>query len=189
MKTYWVPSEFRYDGTQLRSLYAYLEHGVLGDSIVSWIGPCDVAFDHMVDGEDLLARAEIRGSRMVHFITEKFDCSLFAAVALQRLMASICMAVVRELSPQAEISNQLVRKGDDLFFNDQKLNISIATLSPTSALIHFAVNVSNAGTPVRTLCLEDLEIEPKEFAIELMQRVAAEVNEIIQATQKVRWVR
>ena len=82
MKTHWCEDEFAYDGTQLRSLFAYLEYGHLGDSIVSWAGPCEISFDHMVDGEDLRDQSPIRGSKMLHFIVECFDTQLFGGVAL-----------------------------------------------------------------------------------------------------------
>ncbi|MEK6556365.1 MAG: DUF366 family protein, partial [Bdellovibrionota bacterium] len=44
MKQKWIEKEFKYDGTQLASLFNYLNYGIVGDSIVSWIGPCDISF-------------------------------------------------------------------------------------------------------------------------------------------------
>jgi hypothetical protein len=184
VKSKFIESEFKYDGTQLVSLYAYLQHKILGDSIVAWVGPCDVSFEHMVDGEDLLARAEIRGGQMLHFIVEKFDCTLFAAVGLQRLLTAIVKDQIVARTAQA-----LRREGDDLYLDDRKLSISIATQSPVSSLIHFAVNVTNEGTPVKTLALADLAIEPKGFAREVMTAFCNEVLSITEATRKVRWVK
>ncbi len=184
MKTYFIENEFKYDGSQLKGLFAYLNYGVLGDSIVSWVGSCEVNFSHMVDGEDLLAKSEIRGDKMVHFIVEKFDVSLFSAVGLQRLLASLVIDVLGEMSP----ANRLHRDGDDVYMGTKKLSISIATLSRNSALIHFAVNVVNEGTPVETLCLNDLSVSPITFAKKVMDRFSAEVRTITEATQKVRCV-
>jgi hypothetical protein len=159
---------------------------MLGDSIVSWRGPCDIAFSDMVDGEDLLANAKIAGSDMIHFIIEKFDCDLYAGVALQRLLTSLAIDVLKRLSPSTQFVNQLHRAGDDIFYHNKKLSISIATKSMQSILIHFAVNVTNIGTPVPTLSLQDLEVEPKVFAEELMTVFSCEVDDIIQATRKVK---
>ncbi len=181
MKAKFIEGSEAYDGSQLVSLRSYLKHELLGDSIVAWIGPCNVALEHMVDGEDILEKAAIRGDRMVHFIVEKFDSTLLAAVALQRLLASIVRDVIGQPA--------MIRDGDDLFLAGKKLSISIATQSPVSSLIHFAVNVTNSGTPVPTLSLEDLKIEPREFANEVMKRFVSEVASIREATQKVRWVR
>jgi hypothetical protein len=181
-----VEFEQKYDGTQLASLQNYLVHGLLGDSIVAWIGACDVNFEHMVDGEDLLAKAQIAGSRMLHFIIEKFDVQLFAAVGMQRMLAAIVKDLLEESMKKA---HKLLREGDDIYCGDRKLSISIATQSPVSSLIHFAVNISNEGTPVKTLSLEDLGVEPKAFAELVMKRFVTEVEGMQQATQKVRWVK
>ena len=87
MKSLWLDQEFKYDGTQLHSLFGYLGHRVLGDSIISWVGPCEVSFEHMVDGEDLLAQSRICGSQMLHFIFEIFDQTLISGVFIQRVFA------------------------------------------------------------------------------------------------------
>ena len=184
MKSKFLDAREKYDGAQLVSLNSYLKHGLLGDSVVAWVGPCDVSFEHMVDGEDLLAKAVIAGDLMLHFIIEKFDISLFAAVGLQRLFASI----VRD-QLQAQGATGLTRDGDDIWQGERKLSISIATQSPVSSLIHFAVNITNEGTPVKTLSLTDLKIEPKAFALKAMELFCREIQGIQDATQKVRWVK
>lgn len=189
MRSKWLDQKLKYDGSQLRSLYAYMNHGLQGDSIIAWRGPCDVTPEHMVDGEDLRAKSEIRGAEMIHFIIEKFDCSLLAAVALQRLLATIVKDVLLEQAGGKTPALELRRDGDDLFAGERKLSISIATVSPVSALIHFAVNVVNAGTPVPTLALEDLGVEANDFADTVMNRFRAEVMTIKDATQKVFWVK
>jgi len=185
MKTHWLEQPLKYDGTQLKHLWAYLNFNILGDSIVAFQGPCDISFDHMVDGEDLNAKAEIRGAHMLHFIIEKFDVSLFAMVAVQRLLSSMAKDLLQEMSAKA---SQLRREGDDLYLHDQKLSISIATLSNMSAMIHFAVNITNEGTPVKTLSLTDLEVKPEAFAKKLMDHFSEEIRTIQEATQKVRSV-
>ncbi len=192
MLTKFIDKEIAYDGTQLRSLYAYLEHGLLGDSIISWIGPCDVSFDHMVDGEDILSKSEIRGARMVHFLVEKFQATLPEMVALQRLLAAIVIDVVVEKErgvPRFHIR----RQGDDVYLimpdGAGKLSISIATVSPSSGLLHFAVNVTNDGTPVKTAALEDLRFAAREFAELVLKAFAEECISIREATMKVKWVR
>lgn len=189
MKSMFIKSEMVYDGGQLRSLFAYLNHGLKGDSIVSWIGPCDVSKEHMVDGEDLLAGETIAGARMVHFIVEKFALPIFSAVALQRLFAGICLEILREQVEDGDVADELERIGDDLYFGPGKLSISIATVSPVSALIHFAVNVTNDGTPVRTAALSDLDVDVEVFARAAMKRFSEEVITIEEATTKVRWVK
>ena len=185
MKTFWIEHEMKYDGTQLKSLFAYMNYRVQGDSIVSWIGPCDIPNEHIVDGEDLLAGEKICGAKMLHFIVEKFHISLFTAVTLQRLLSAIAMDLVRQKSS----TKTVIREGDDIFVDDGKLSISIATLSPVSGLIHFAINISNEGTPVKTASLGDLGIDPIAFSKTLMSKFTEELSGIENATTKVRPVR
>jgi hypothetical protein len=184
LKTKWLSITEKYDGTQLKSLFAYLNHKILGDSCVAWRGPCSVSFEHMVDGEDLLDKSEIRGSDMVHFIIEIFDRELMSGVLLQRLFASIAKDVLTELAP----SQPVVRSGDDLYWKKKKLSISIATQSPTSTLVHFAINVSTKGTPVPAAGLEDLKVNVKTFASRCLSVLEEEYTSSLEATQKVRWV-
>lgn len=189
MKSLFIPREFPYDGSQLKSLFGYLDHGVQGNSIVSWIGACNISNDHMIDGEDLLAGETIAGAKMVHFIIERFETQLFGAVALQRLMASIVMDICCEHVGDNDVAAQFRRDGDDIFFGPGKLSISIATLTPMSALIHFAVNITNDGTPVQTAALEDINFRAEDFAKQVMKRVTDECLGIDSATTKVRWAR
>ena len=179
-----VSEKLKYDGTQLASRFAYLNFEILGDSVVAFAGPCDIPFEHMVDGEDLLAKAEIRGGFMLHFIIEEFGQGLEFAVTRQRLFAALVMEEITKLVP----GKTLRRDGDDLYYNDGKLSISIATVSPVSSLIHFAVNITNENTPVKTASLGDLGIVYRELADAVGRRFTAEVRTIKEATCKVRWV-
>jgi len=181
MKTKWLENEFKYDGLQLKPLVNYLQHGILGDSCVAWVGPCDIPFAHMMDGEDLLQKSQIRGAKMLHFVFEVFDRELVTGVFLQRLFASVLQDIVYE-----KTQTHLSRDGDDLFLKDAKLSISIATRSSTSVLVHFALNVTNEGTPVKTCSLKDLGLDPRSFADEALSRVALEYDSILKASRKVR---
>lgn len=186
MQTRFIEKNFPYDGTQLRSLFAYLEHGVLGPSIVSWLGACSISFEHMVDGEDLLEKAVIQGDEMVHFIIEVFDRDLFSGVLLQRMFATIAKDYLQVKASGTLAGKSLHRDGDDIYLDDRKLSISIATRSPVSVMVHFAMNVTNKGTPVKTLSLEDLKIDPRKVSEDLMALFKREFDSVLIATQKVR---
>lgn len=181
MKTQFIEKEFKYDGQQLAPLFNYMQYKLLGDSCVAWIGPCDIPFDHMMDGEDLLEKSQIKGSKMLHFVFEIFDRELATGVFLQRLFAAIVQA---EILVKSHVP--LSRKGDDLYLEDKKLSISIATRSSNSVLVHFAMNILSEGTPVKTCCLENFGIEPKTLARALLERISSEYQDILKATYKVR---
>jgi len=186
MLSLYVDQKMTYDGQQLNSLHAYLTYGVLGNSIVSWVGPCNVSFEHMVDGEDLLAQAKIEGAEMLHFIIEIFDRDLFSGVAMQRLFASILRDYLQKSAASALGPDVLERDGDDIFWDTRKLNISVATKSPVSTMIHLAINCTNRGTPVATCSLEDLKLSPAKVAADVMTLFQREFESVLKATQKVR---
>ena len=186
MQTSFISRKFSYDGSQLRPLYAYLEHKILGNSIISWVGPCDISFDNMKDGEDLLDESPIRGSLMLHFIVEIFQKDLFTGVLCQRLFASIVQQYLQSKASKVLKSDLLLRDGDDIFWGDKKLSISIASCSAVSTQIHFAMNISTKGTPVKTTSLEELKLDPKKVAEDLMDLWKKEFISIHAATQKVK---
>ncbi len=183
MQTHWFSSTFAYDGSQLASLFAYQMTGKLGPSIVSWQGPCKIT-THMVDAEDQRAQSRIEGNEMLHFIIEVFHFTLAGTVALQRLLTCL---VLDEMKRKTE--GNWIREGDDIYLVEtnvrKKLSISIATNSPVSQLIHFAVNVRNEGTPVPTCALSDVGLQPDVFARSIMDQFSQEFTSIVQASQKV----
>ncbi len=189
MKNKFIIKKIKYDGSQLKPLFAYENFNLLGHSIISWVGACDVELNHMIDLEDKIVNAKICGDEMLHFIIEIFDHSLLSAVAIQRLFASIVRDQIFLNDNKLKPSN-FVREGDDLYFiknnKKYKLSISIASKSTVSVQIHFAVNIVNRGTPVPTSCLGDFKIKPERFAKDVISNFSKEFDSIVEATQKVR---
>jgi hypothetical protein len=98
-----------------------------------------------------------------------------AAIAAERLNARLGEPRVR-------------REGDDLFVGERKLSVSVATRSPRSALIHLGVNIDPAGAPVAAIGLEELGVDARELAAEVMEAYAAEVAGAEHAMKSVRGV-
>ncbi len=184
MKTLWLAETQEYDGSQLRAHWIHRRTGVIGDALVAFRGPCQVKPEEMADLQDLLHGPGIAGADMVHFLWEAFDdMHLGQALHRQRLFSAQALECLREL---AERGKELRRQGDDLFLGPAKLSISIATRTPVSTVIHFAVNVTNEGAPVTTASLEDLGVEPRTFAELLLERAAQEQESIRQARGLIR---
>jgi hypothetical protein len=176
-----------YDGFQLSPHWIYRQHDLLGDAVVAFRGPCDVKLSEMVDIEDVKAQAPISSQEMVHFIIEFFDLDLEKAVYRQRLLIVTAKEYLED-----HLRERVTRRGDDLFVKRPqdgqpgKLSVSIATSSPVSTLIHTGFNVISEGTPVTTVSLNDLDIDPDDFARTVLDRYTAEVADIWQARCKVR---
>ncbi len=157
---------------------------IQGDAIVAFIGECEVQLTEMVDIEDVINNEPIYSKYMLSFITEQFNVNLVEGVFRQRLL----MCIIKEA---LEKRGFLVkRNGDDLFVNDKKLSVSIATKSLTSILIHTGINILSEGAPIPVSGLEsDLGIKDiKEFALEVMKNYSEEVDDIVLASTKVRGV-
>lgn len=185
MHVYFAPQTILYDGTQLSSLWAYRSFGLLGDSIVAFRGPCRVQFKHMVDLEDVRAQSPIYGDDMLHFIVEHFDHDLERAVLRQRLL----VAIIREILEQKGYGLQ--RSGDDLYYQDRKLSISIATTTPVSTMIHTALNITAENTPVPAAGLVELGwpvAQIPELAGEIGRAYADEMQNVQRSRCKVRGV-
>ena len=93
---------------------------------------------------------------MVNFICEFFDCQP-ANMRIAYLRQRLLVMIFREILFEKGIPTK--REGDDIFINNRKLSISIATASLSSMKIHFAFNLEDKGTPddVDTIGLFDIK--------------------------------
>lgn len=184
MKTLYIDKEIKYIGSQLVPHWIYKNFKIQGDAIVAFCGECEVKLTEMVDIEDVINNEPIYSKFMLSFITEQFNVELVEGVFRQRLL--IC-CIKEALENRGFI---VKRSGDDLFINDKKLSVSIATKSLTSILIHTGVNILSEGAPISVSGLEsDLGIKDiKEFAIEVMKNYSEEIDDIVMASTKVRGV-
>ena len=149
---------FEYDGSQISPSWAFQEFGIYGSSIVTWIGPVNITPDNLKDFADV--GLEIKSNYMVNFICEFFDqqpANMRVAYLRQRLLVMIFREILTEYGVQTK------REGDDIFVDGKKLSISIASISLSSAKIHFALNLEDKGTPedVDTIGLFDIKVNDK----------------------------
>lgn len=183
-----VDKEIRqYDGSQMSSLWALRTFNIQGNSIVTFRGPCRVEPDALIDIRDQLDYARIFSPDMQHFIIEHFEQDLEKAVYRQRLLMAIIKELIFDMSPV-----YLRREGDDLYYEDRKLSVSVATVSPVSTLIHTGLNIFTAGVPVPAIGLNELGLD-ENGAWKLAQNVcrvyAEEIRSATLACCKVRGVR
>lgn len=177
------PTSRPYDGRQLRSHWIYETFDLRGDAAVAFIGPVEVRDEDLVDLADKKDGLFIAGDSMLHLIVESFGPDLDRAVMFQRMLVTLCREALDGIGVE-----KVVRKGDDLFVDGGKLSVSIATVSGVSSLVHFGINVTTEGTPVKTAALQDLGIEPLAFADRLLTAYADELESMALATSKVRSV-
>ena len=184
MKTLFIDDEIKYIGSQLAPHWIYKNFKIQGDVIVAFCGKCEVKLTEMVDIEDVINNEPIYSKYMLSFITEQFNVNLVEGVFRQRLL--ICC--IKEALEKRGFA--VFRSGDDLFVNNRKLSVSIATKSLTSVLIHTGVNILSEGAPISVSGLQsDLAISDiKDFALEVMKNYSEEIDDIVLASTKVRGV-
>ncbi len=178
----WVEGSILYDGTQLRSGWIKEMAGLKGNAVAAFQGGADVPIENMVDLEDVARNAPIFSEAMLHFLVEIFDRDLEKMVLRQRLLIAIIEMELKKF-PQCQ---NIRREGDDLYDNQAKLSVSIATSSPVSCLIHTGLNISSRNTPVLTKGLNDYDLAPKPLALKIMEQFASELESVKQACTKVR---
>lgn len=182
MRTRLLDQEILYDGSQLRSGWIAEVAGLIGEAAVAFLGPCDVSSAHMVDRADREAGVKIASPRMVHLIVEHPGLDLAHITSRQRLLMAITLELLN-----ANLGEPLLhREGDDLHLRDRKLSVSVATVSPTSGLIHSGFNCRGEGAPVAAIGLEELAFAPREFAARLLGAYAEEIDSAATAAQKVK---
>jgi hypothetical protein len=171
-----------YDGSPLGGHWAYLRHGVQGDSLLAFRGPCRVDVGALADLEDAKHGAFIYSPDMLHFVLELFGPRLEEAVARQWLMA----ATVLETLNRAQSKGRVERDGNDLWVGKRKLSVSIAAPTGVSVKVHFGINVDAEGAPVPAIGLKELGVRPGPFGAALLRRFADDHSRMGLARSKVR---
>ena len=179
-----VDEIFEYDGSQINPSWAFQEFGIYGSSVITWIGPVNIAPDNLKDFADV--GLEIKSNYMANFICEFFDQqppNMRIAYLRQRLLVMIFREILAEYGVKTK------REGDDIFVDDRKLSISIASISLSSAKIHFALNLEDKGTPddVDTIGLYDITVNGQQIFTEdnLLELINRTVSKFIEELETI----
>ncbi len=187
MKYKFIKEEIKYTGKELSPHWIYKNFNIEGSAVVSFIGECDVELDNMLDIEDVLNNEPIYSKKMLHFIAEEFNIPLTEGVLRQRLLVCAAKEVLENCLSSGE---RILRKGDDLYYKNGKLSVSIAAKSLNSVLIHLGLNIDSNGTPVKASGLEtDMKLNDfYKIADDIMNYYCSESEQIMRASCKVRGV-
>jgi hypothetical protein len=187
-----IDKKIEYDGTQLTSHWALKNFDLQGDSIVAFIGPCNVQREKLVDIVDKKRNQPIFSEEMLHFIAEFFDLDLEKAILRQRILISVIKESLDASRRPSTAHLILARKGDDIFASadgeTRKLSVSIATLSPVSTLIHVGLNIKGEKIPVPAISLQELKIDPRNLANQVLQSYTEEIESVRLSRAKVKGV-
>jgi hypothetical protein len=188
LRTEFLHKMIPYTGAELRPHFIAEQTKHFGNSVIAFLGPCDVATGEMVDLEDQFQGSHIRAKQMLHFIAEWFEGDLALAIARQRLWIADFKDLLQAKLPAADAA-KIWRRGNDLYYGTgaetKKLSVSIVTATPVSTLFHFGVNVDANGSPVPAMGLQNFSVDPQKLAGEALEKWQSEWNFMIKARAKV----
>jgi len=182
MKSLFVSEEIKFTGEQLVSHWAYTRFDLLGDSIVSFIGPCEIQEKYLGGVDHYKKKIQIRSEKMLHFILEHFDLDLEKAILKQKLLVSI----LKDKLNHRLKGDVLQRWGNDIFDCDAKLTVSTVTRTKVSTKIHLGINISSKNTPVKTKGLEDYGLDPLDLAQVVMNQYRLDMRRVEERLVKTR---
>ncbi|AEH07092.1 DUF366 family protein [Methanothermococcus okinawensis] len=181
--------KLNYTGSEIEPLWAFKKFNIQKDSIIAFNGALNVSVKNMKDLKDIKEESKygdvlIKSSNAINFIVEHFDNPDLKMIYLrQRILVSIAKEIIEEIT-----NKKLKRNGDDLYYNNGKLSVSIACRGISSAKIHLGINVSNIGAPdyINTSSLGDLgiDIHDNQNIIDIMEKIATKYGEEMDKIEK-----
>ena len=184
-----------YDGSQLSSQFTSQNYNVIGNSILVFRGGMKLSPKEMVDIKDIqreshLSDILISSDDSLHFIIEEFDIQP-PNMEIEYYRLRLLTQIVIEFLMSRGIST--MRKGTDIYVQDRKLNVGIASVSVSSSKIHFGINLHCTGFPrhVKATCLFDLEFNEEdieEIAVQITERYVEEMQRIKEDVAKTRYI-
>lgn len=149
--------------------------------------------NEMIDVKDILREKDlaeilISGDDCIHLIIEMFDdqpANLKVAYHRLHLLAFIVKDLIEK-----EFSIILSKKGTDLYYEGNKINVAIATSSNSSSKIHFGINIISTGVPeyVKAIGLTEIkkDIDLEKFALAIARTFVDEIAAIKEDVAKSR---
>jgi len=141
-----------YDGAILqdRFAYEYFRDKVLRTgNIIAGVSPAKVEVEFMCDRQDVLDGDFIYSDKMMHFLIEIPDISLYAGICFQRVYNSIIANILASKYLKCDIEVD----GDDIMVHKEftqggivqqkgKASVSIAKWCNGAVLIHTGINIT-----------------------------------------------
>ena len=182
MKSLFIKEEILFTGEQLLSYWSYIRYDLPGDSIIAFIGPCQVDEKYIVGIDHYRKKTQIKSERMLHFLVEHFDLELEKAILRQKLLVDI----VKDKLNHRLKGDVLQRWGDDLYDTEYKLTVSATVRTPVSTKIHLGINISSQNTPVKTRGLNDYGIDAHDISQAVMDQYRMDMRLISEKLWKIR---
>ena len=169
-----IPDKIKFSGEQLNEHWTAENYEVIGDSIVAFVGPCDISPNYLSDIKHRKKKTPIKSELMLHFLAEHFDTDFEKVILRQKLLIHI----LKDKLNHRLGGDVMQRWGDDLFDGDAKVTVTAVVKTKVSTKIHIGVNISSKNTPVKTKGLQDYKLDPQEIAQAVMNQYGVDILKI-----------
>lgn len=115
--------------------WAFLNFDLVGDSLVMFCGPIEVGPEDMIDLRERKRGTVFPRGDLLHFVIEHFGDDIEKGVLRQNILVSIS----EEKLAHRLGSRRILRWGDDLYDEDNRLTITAVTQTPVSVKIHLGI--------------------------------------------------
>ncbi len=174
MKSLYIKDKIKFTGEQLEPHWAFNNFDLLGDSILAFVGPCEVEERYLIGVDHFKKKTQVKSEMMLHFLVEHFDQDLEKAILRQKLLMSILKDKLNHRLGQ----DVFQRWGNDIFEQDFKLTVSTVTKTSVSTKIHLGINISAKDVPVKAKGLSDYGIDPDDIAEVVMNQYRLDMRRI-----------
>ena len=162
-------------GDEMLPHWAYRNFGLLGDSIVAFIGEFKVPPERWIDLESIMHDRRLPDTDMLHFVVEHFDNNLREGMLRQYVLVSILEEKLLHRIPND--GHKLVRLGDDLFDGENRLSITAAGCTLVSVKLHMGIYLE-AGPARGVHGLGAYGVDPMELADVVISQYRTEMRRL-----------
>jgi len=184
MKSLYTKDKIKFTGEQLEAHWTFNRFDLLGDSILAFVGPCEVDERYLIGADHFKKKTQVKSEMMLHFLVEHFDQDLEKAILRQKLL----MSILKDKLNHRLGGDVFQRWGNDIFEQDFKLTVSTVTKTPVSTKIHVGINVSAKNVPVKAKGLSDYGIDPDDIAEVVMNQYRLDMRRIKERMARTRSV-
>lgn len=185
-----------YNGSQLSSQHTANNYDIIGNSVLIFRGGMKLSPDEMIDIKDILRESHlneilISSDDSIHFIIEEFDTQP-PNLEIEYYRLRILTQIIIEKLEEEGIKTK--RIGTDIYINEKKLNVGIATIGASSGKIHFGINVGNTGFPSHVNALGLLEIgmqenQIKDWVLKIAEQYIEEIHRVKEDIMKTKSIK
>ncbi|MCD6531961.1 DUF366 family protein [bacterium] len=131
-----VPEPMTMTIEAMKPHWALKKFDLWGDSLVVFRGPVDIKPDEIIDLKDFKSGTIFPRGEMLHFVIEHFGDNLETGILRQNILVSIAE---EKLAHRIGDARKILRWGDDLFDEDQRLSITAVAPTIVSVKIHLGI--------------------------------------------------